>query len=94
MCQKWFTKFCAGDFSLDYAPQSGTQVEVDRDQMETLIENNQCFMMQERADLLKISKSIRLLVKMKNVFYCMEKKHADFLANPIQHELSIGRRIL
>ena len=82
MCQKWFTKFCAGDFSVDYAPQSGTQVEVDRDQKETLIENNQCFMMQERADLLKISKSIRLLVKMKNVFYCMEKKTCRLFGQP------------
>ena len=23
MCQKWFVKFCAGDFSLDDAPQVG-----------------------------------------------------------------------
>ena len=23
MCQKWFVKFCAGDFSLDNAPQLG-----------------------------------------------------------------------
>ena len=22
-CQRWFAKFCAGDFSLDNAPQSG-----------------------------------------------------------------------
>ena len=30
MCQKWFAKFRAGDFSLDNAPQSGRPVEVDR----------------------------------------------------------------
>jgi hypothetical protein len=30
-CQQWFAKFCAGDFSLDNAPQSGWQVEVDSD---------------------------------------------------------------
>ena len=29
MCQKWFAKFCAGDFSLEDAPQSGRPVEVD-----------------------------------------------------------------
>ena len=29
MYQKWFSKFCAGDFSLDNAPQSGRSVEVD-----------------------------------------------------------------
>ena len=31
-CQKWFAKFCAGDFSLDDAPRSGRPVEVDSDQ--------------------------------------------------------------
>ena len=42
-CQKWFAKFRAGDFSLDDAPRSGRPVEVDSDQIETLIENNQCY---------------------------------------------------
>ena len=32
-CQKWFVKFCAGDFSLDDAPQLDRPVEVDRDQI-------------------------------------------------------------
>ena len=40
-CQKWFAKFHARDFSLDDAPWSGRPVEVDSDQIETLIENNQ-----------------------------------------------------
>ena len=35
-CQKWFAKFCAGDFSLDNAPRSGRPVKVDSDQIETL----------------------------------------------------------
>ena len=35
-CQKWFVKFCAGDFPLDDALRSGKPVEVDRDQIETL----------------------------------------------------------
>ena len=56
-CQKWFAKFCAGDFLLDDAPRSGRPVEVDSDQIKTLIENNQCYTMQEIADILKISKS-------------------------------------
>ena len=56
-CQQWFAKFCAGDFSLDDAPRSGRPVEVDSDQIETLIENNQRYTMQEIADILKISKS-------------------------------------
>ena len=38
--QKWFVKFRAGDFSLEGAPQLGRPVEVDSDQIETLIENN------------------------------------------------------
>ena len=56
-CQKWFAKFCAGDFSLDDAPQSDRPVEVDSNEMEIIIENNQCYTMQEIADILKISKS-------------------------------------
>ena len=57
MCQKWFAKFCAGNFSLDDAPLSGRPVEVDSDQIETIIENNQCYTTWEIADILKISKS-------------------------------------
>ena len=34
--QKQFVKCYAGDFSLDDAPQSGTPVEVDSNQTETL----------------------------------------------------------
>ena len=37
-----FVKFCAGDFSLDDVPWWGRPVEVDRDQIEILTENNQC----------------------------------------------------
>ena len=57
-CQKFIVKFCAGDFSLDDASPSGRQVEVDSNQIETLIENNQLSTMWEIADILKISKSI------------------------------------
>ena len=49
-------KFCAGDFLLDDAPRSGRPVEVDSDQIETLIENNQHYTTWEIADILKISK--------------------------------------
>ena len=53
MCQKWFAKFHAGDFSLEIdAPRSGRPVEVDSDQIETLIERKW-----EIADILKTSKS-------------------------------------
>ena len=56
-CQKWFAKFRARDFSLDDAPQSGRPVEVDSDQIDTLIGNNQHCTTQEIADMLKRSKS-------------------------------------
>ena len=57
MCQKWFVKFYARDFSLACAPQSGRPVEVDSDQVNTLIEKNEHYTTQEIANILKISKS-------------------------------------
>ena len=56
-CQKWFEEFYAGDFSLDDAPQSGRSVDVDSNQIETLIENNHHYARREIANILKISKS-------------------------------------
>ena len=61
---------------LDDAPRSGRPVEVDSEQTETLTENNQHYSMQEIGDILKISKSIKLLVKMKRyVIYFTKKKN-------------------
>ena len=37
MCPEGIAKFCAGDFSLHDAPCLGRHVEVDSDQIETLI---------------------------------------------------------
>ena len=62
-CQKWFAKFCAGDFLLDDAPWSGRPVEVDGDQIETLIENSQRYTTWEIADILKISKSSLKIIR-------------------------------
>ena len=73
-CQKWFEKFCAGNFLLDNAPWSGRPAEVDSDWIETLIENNQHSNTGERADILKISKSIKLLVKNEYVSFILWKK--------------------
>ena len=36
-CQKWFAEFHAADFLPDDAPQSGRPVEVDSEQLETLM---------------------------------------------------------
>ena len=79
MCQKWFAKFHAGDCSLDDAPRLDRPVAVDRDQTETLIENNQLIetlienTTQEIANILKIVKSIKVLVKMKNLSFILWK---------------------
>ena len=78
-------KFCAGDFSLDDAPWSGTAVEVDSDQIETLIENNQSYTKREIANILKICKSIKLLVKMKNIFLFYGKKPYGLFGQPSKH---------
>ena len=51
MCQKGFVKFCAGDFLLDKAPWSSRPVEVDSNQIKTLIENNQCYIIWKIADI-------------------------------------------
>ena len=74
MCQKWFAKFPGEEFSMDDASRLGRLVEVDGDQIQTLIENNQHYVTQETASILKTSKSIKLLVKMKNVSFILRKK--------------------
>ena len=74
MCQKWFVKFHGGDFWLHSAPWLGRPVEVDSDEIKTLTENNQHSTMQEIANILKISKSIKLLVKMKKMSFSLWKK--------------------
>ena len=74
MCQKWSSKICAGDFSLDDASRSSRPVELDSNQIKTLIKNNKHYTMQEIADILKISKSIKLLVEIKNGSFIAWKK--------------------
>ena len=75
-CHKWFAVSC-WKFSLDHAPRSGRPVEVDSNQIKKLIENNQCET-EETDDMLKISKSIKSLVKMKNVSYFTNKLNKLF----------------
>ena len=72
--QTWFEKFHAGDFSLNDAPRLGRLVEFDSDQIETLIEDNQHYTMLKMANVLIISTSIKLLVKMKNTSFILQKK--------------------
>ena len=61
---------------MDSAPWSGRPVEVDTDQIETLIENNQYYTTWEIADILEISKSVKLLVEMKTVLFFGKNKGA------------------
>ena len=77
-CLKWFANFCAGDFPVDHAPWLGRPAEVDSNQIEILIENNRHPTMWETADMLKISKSIKLLMKMNSVFYFTETPKQTF----------------
>ena len=73
MCQKQFEKFCAGDFLLDDTPHLGRPVEVDSNQSKILTKNNQRYTMWEIANILKIYKSMKLLMKMKNVSFILCK---------------------
>ena len=57
---------------MQVAPQLGRSVEIDSDQIKTLTENNHCTTW-EIADILKIPKSLKFLVKNEK-FYFMEKK--------------------
>ena len=85
-CLKWLVRFCAGDFSLDDAPQSGRPAEVDRDQIKTLIENNPCYTTQEVADILTICKSMMLLANLKNTSFILQKKTYELFLHPINAE--------
>ena len=82
MCQEWFAKFWARDFLLDNAPWWGIPVEVAGDQIQTLIENNQCYVTREIADGLKTSKSIKLLMKMKNVSFILQNNTFGLFGQP------------
>ena len=55
-------KFHARDFSLEDAPLSGRPVEVDSDQIETLIEKNQHYIMQEIVHILKITDQVLKII--------------------------------
>ena len=63
---------------MDDAPQSGRPVEVDSYQ----IECNQCHTMWDRADILKVSKSIKLIFKMKNVSFMLWKRLNELFGQP------------
>ena len=77
------TVSCWRVFAGWYASQLGKSVEVDSDQIKKSIESNRCSLMWEIADILKISKLTKLLIKMKNVSFILWKKPHHFLADPL-----------
>lgn len=73
---------------LDDALWSSRPVKVDRDQTKTLIKKSQHYTMWERADILIISKTMKLLLKVKkNVFYFTENNQTNFLVKTAVKEL-------
>lgn len=56
-CQRWFTKFRAGDFDLNDAPRSGRPTEVDDDKIKALIESNPRYTTREIVETLNIHHS-------------------------------------
>ena len=67
---------------LDDAPRLGRPVQISSDQIKALTENNQCSTTQEIANILNISKSIKLLVKMKNASFILQKKSHGLFGQP------------
>ena len=64
------------------APWLGRPTEIDSNQIKMLTDNNQHLSAQEIADIFKISKSITLLVKIKNVSFISQKKLNELFGQP------------
>ena len=82
MCQKWSVNFCARDFLLDHASWLGRPVDINSNQIKTLIENKQCYTTWEIADKLKISINKVIGQNEQCVFYFTDKTKWT-LANPV-----------
>ena len=79
---KWFLKFCAWDFLLDNASWLGRTVEVDSNQIETLIKNNQHYTMREIDDILKNIQIKKVIVENEKCLLFSGKKHTNFFCQP------------
>ena len=84
MCQKWFVKLHAGDFQLDGAPHLGRPVEVDSDQIDTLIENNQHYAMQVSQNI----QSNKVIGENEKCVLFYGKNYMNFLANLIHQGIT------
>ena len=65
-------------FVLEVSRWMGKPFGVDSDQIETFTENNQHYTTWDIANILKIPKSIKLLVKIKICILFYEKTYMDF----------------
>ena len=68
--------------SLDNTPRLHRLVKVDSNQIRTLPEKNRRYTMGETADTLKIPKSTKVLVKMKNMSFILWKKTHELFGQP------------
>ena len=77
VCKVSCWRFLPGGFN-----QSSRPIEVDSNRIKTWIENDQHYTMWEIACMFKIPKSIKLLVKMKNVSFILWKKPYRLFGQP------------
>ena len=78
MCQKWFVKFHAGDFSLNNAPQLGRPLEVDSNQVKMFIEKINVIPHWRQLTYLKYQINKVFGETEKHVFHFMEKMKWTF----------------
>ncbi|KAL1139196.1 hypothetical protein AAG570_009255 [Ranatra chinensis] len=57
VCQKWFSRFRSGNFSVQDAPRSGRPTEINSDEVKEMVDTNPRYTTRQIADILKISKS-------------------------------------
>ena len=65
-------------------------VEVDSDQIVILIENSRCYASLEVADIIKIPKSMKLLIKIKSVSFILRKKNLNGISGQPNISLGVG----
>ena len=81
-CPKWFARFHAGDILLDNDPQSGRPVEVDSNQIETLIGNNQHYTMAGDSQHPQNIQINTVIGEMKNMSFILQKKLSGPFGQP------------
>nr|XP_042906136.1 histone-lysine N-methyltransferase SETMAR-like [Parasteatoda tepidariorum] len=57
-CHRWFARFCAGNFNVQYASHTGRPTTTDDDKIKALIEANRRMTTREIAEKLDMTNSI------------------------------------